>query len=53
VQIGTANYADPLISIKILEGLEHFLTQQGIATVRSLIGSLRMEPCLTRSETRA
>jgi dihydroorotate dehydrogenase (NAD+) catalytic subunit len=53
LQIGTANYADPLISIKILEGLEHFLTQQGIATVRSLIGSLRMEPCLTRSETRA
>jgi len=43
VQIGTANYFDPLVSIKIIEGLQQFCHQQGITTIRSLIGSLQMD----------
>ncbi len=43
VQIGTANYYDPLVSIKILEGLQQFCQQQGITTIRTLIGSLQMD----------
>lgn len=43
VQVGTANYLDPLASIKILEGLHHFCAQQKITAIRSLIGSLQME----------
>jgi len=43
VQIGTANYYDPLVSIKIIEGLQQFCQQQGIPAIRSLIGSLQMD----------
>ncbi len=43
VQVGTANYLDPLASIKILEGVQHFCAQQKITAIRSLIGSLQME----------
>jgi dihydroorotate dehydrogenase (NAD+) catalytic subunit len=44
VQIGTANYYDPLISIKIVDDLERFCRQHGITAIRSLIGSLQMPP---------
>ncbi|MCS6818036.1 MAG: dihydroorotate dehydrogenase [Blastocatellia bacterium] len=43
VQIGTANYYDPLVSIKVIEGLQQFCQQQRITAIRSLIGSLRMD----------
>ncbi|GBC77010.1 Dihydroorotate dehydrogenase B (NAD(+)), catalytic subunit [bacterium HR08] len=44
VQIGTANYYDPLVSIKIVEDLESFCQRHGITAIRSLIGSLQMPP---------
>ena len=33
VQVGTANFFDPAITIKIIKGLEHFLDRNGIMTI--------------------
>ena len=40
-QIGTANFLDPEISVKILQDLENILAREGIADINSIIGSLR------------
>jgi dihydroorotate dehydrogenase (NAD+) catalytic subunit len=40
VQIGTANYIDPTISIKVLEGIEEYMVRQGVKKVSELTGAL-------------
>lgn len=42
VQVGTANFTDPLAAPKIVDGLANHLKEQKIASVRSLIGALRL-----------
>jgi dihydroorotate dehydrogenase (NAD+) catalytic subunit len=42
VQIGTANYYDPLASIKIIEGLEQYCREQRLESIRALIGSIQV-----------
>lgn len=41
IQVGTANFVDPLAAPKIVEGLRAFCRQEGIPAIRSLIGSLQ------------
>ena len=41
VQVGTANFVDPGAMATIVEGLEQFCIDEGIADIRELIGSLR------------
>lgn len=41
VQVGTANFVNPRSTIDILEGIEAFLTAQGIDSVREIIGTLQ------------
>jgi len=38
VQIGTASFIDPLASIKILEGIEKYLTEKGFSDIHEIIG---------------
>ncbi len=38
VQIGTANFYDPLAPLKVIEGLEEFLKERNIKDFRTLIG---------------
>jgi dihydroorotate dehydrogenase (NAD+) catalytic subunit len=38
VQIGTASFIDPLTSIKILEGIEKYLTEKGFSDIHEIIG---------------
>ena len=38
VQIGTANLTSPDICLTILEGLEHFMTENGVGDIAELIG---------------
>ena len=38
VQIGTASFIDPLVSIKILEGIENYLDKKGVYDIRDIIG---------------
>jgi len=38
VQVGTASFIDPMASMKILEGIEEYLTTKGFNDIKDLIG---------------
>ena len=40
VQIGTANFIDPSISEKVIDGIEDYLNRHGFASVQEIIGAL-------------
>jgi len=40
VAVGTANLSDPLTVIRVIEGIESYLSRHGLATVRELVGTL-------------
>ncbi len=40
VQIGTANFIDPTVTVKVIEGIESYLKEYGFSSVRELIGAL-------------
>ena len=41
VQVGTANFVDPLVSIKIIDGIGEYLDRHGYKSVNEIIGSLQ------------
>lgn len=41
IQVGTANFANPRASLDILDGVEKFLKDRGINSVKDIIGSLK------------
>jgi len=41
VAVGTANFVDPAATVHIIEGLERFCAQRGIARVAELTGAIR------------
>jgi dihydroorotate dehydrogenase (NAD+) catalytic subunit len=41
VQIGTANFHDPRAPVRILDGLEKFLSKRNIPSLRNLIGQMK------------
>ena len=43
IQVGTANFTDPLASIKIVRGLADYLEQHGIDSIEALIGVLQTD----------
>ena len=40
IQIGTANFIDPAVSVKVLEGIEKYCEEQGVTNVNELVGAL-------------
>lgn len=40
VQIGTANFIDPAITMKVIDGIEEYLARHGFASVTDIIGAL-------------
>jgi dihydroorotate dehydrogenase (NAD+) catalytic subunit len=42
IQIGTANYIDPTVSIKVLEGIEEYMVRHGVSSVSELTGALSL-----------
>ena len=42
VQIGTANFIDPKISVKIVQGIEQYLVRHKFTSVKEIIGSLEV-----------
>ena len=42
VQVGTANYLNPLAALEVVEGLEAYCERHGVARVRDLVGALEM-----------
>ena len=43
VQVGTANFIDPAVSLKIVEGIEAYMVRHRIKAVTDLVGALRTE----------
>jgi dihydroorotate dehydrogenase (NAD+) catalytic subunit len=41
VQVGTANFHDPRASLNVLSGLDKFLKQRGLSTIRDLVGQMK------------
>lgn len=46
VEVGTAGFADPLATLKVVQGLEAFCRTRGIEKVEDLIGTLETSPVL-------
>ncbi len=42
VQVGTANFIDPAVTIKIIKGIDAYLHENGFKTVRDIIGKLQV-----------
>jgi dihydroorotate dehydrogenase (NAD+) catalytic subunit len=41
VQIGTANYYDPQVTMKVIDGLSEYCNRHQLDSILSLVGSLR------------
>jgi dihydroorotate dehydrogenase (NAD+) catalytic subunit len=41
IQVGTANFVNPLASIDIIDGIGRFMAEEGINDINTLIGSVR------------
>jgi dihydroorotate dehydrogenase (NAD+) catalytic subunit len=41
VQVGTANFIDPQVSIKIIKGIEDYLQRHNLSSVYEIIGNLK------------
>lgn len=42
IQIGTANFIDPAITVKVAEGINDYLDRYGYSSVRDIIGALEV-----------
>lgn len=43
VAIGTANFVNPMATVEITQGLDRFLVERGITSIRALSGRLKVE----------
>ena len=44
IQIGTANFIDPAITVKVAEGINDYLDRHGYSSVRDIIGAWKSDP---------
>lgn len=42
IQIGTANFIDPAITVKVADGINDYLERHGYSSVREIIGALEV-----------
>ncbi|NOY36870.1 MAG: dihydroorotate dehydrogenase [Chlorobi bacterium] len=42
IQIGTANFIDPAVSMKVINGIDDYLVRHGFSSVRELTGKLEL-----------
>ena len=49
VQIGTANYYDPSVSVKIIDRLPSALAEVGAGSLAEVVGTLRVDPLIEES----
>ena len=40
IQIGTANFIDPCVTIKVIDGINNYLNRHGYASIKDIIGAL-------------
>src|SRR3954465_11332826 len=51
VQIGTANFVDPFIWTKLLDGITDYMVRHGVARVADLVGSVDLHPAASARPT--
>jgi dihydroorotate dehydrogenase (NAD+) catalytic subunit len=44
IQVGTANFVNPQVTLDIISGLEDYLRQQGLRDINQIIGTLEVSP---------
>jgi dihydroorotate dehydrogenase len=44
VQVGTANYLNPMAAAEVAEGIADWAARAGVGSVRELVGTLILEP---------
>lgn len=42
VQIGTANFIDPTVTVKVIDGINNYLDRHGYSSVKDIIGALEV-----------
>jgi dihydroorotate dehydrogenase (NAD+) catalytic subunit len=42
IQVGTANFIDPLVTLKIIKGIEEYLDRHKVSSVNDLVGALNV-----------
>ena len=42
IQIGTANFIDPAVTIKIIDGINEYLDRNNFSSVQEIIGALEV-----------
>jgi dihydroorotate dehydrogenase (NAD+) catalytic subunit len=42
VQIGTANFIDPAVTVKVIDGIEAYIKRHGFSSVKEIIGALKV-----------
>lgn len=42
VQIGTANFIDPAVTVKVIDGIEAYIKRHGFSSVKEIIGALEV-----------
>ena len=42
IQIGTANFIDPAITVKVAQGIDDYLNRHGFSSVKDIIGGLEV-----------
>ena len=43
IQLGTANFIDPQVTVKVVEGIEEYMTRHNIQDINELIGGLKYQ----------
>lgn len=43
IQIGTANFIDPEVAIKVIDGINNYLDRNNFQSIRDIIGALKIE----------
>ena len=41
VSVGTANFYDPAVTMKVVDGIEKYMKEQGFETVADMVGIVR------------
>lgn len=42
IQVGTANYIDPAVSVKVLDGIKDYMVRHGVKSVTELTGAMKV-----------
>ena len=41
VSVGTANFANPIVTMEIVDGIEQYMQMHGVADINELIGAVK------------